>query len=495
MQLALAAANDAIKGAQSSINTLNSNISTYQAQISSIQTDIDNAPSYIQNYDNKVKDLTATIKALEAQLADLRNQREAANNKSTYYKTINVTGGAQIRQLQSLVSSLNLQITGTYQPIIDASNANIAKITTDLFSLQSQIADLKARSQQADISIATAKRNRDATASQYTSIIIYINKSTTTLNSLLAQVPSYNNALIQAYNDGNDANDRYVHLKAILDALNSKYIISLKELNDAKSALERARSEKEVSDIAVNEQIKKTGGATTLPYSIPGVTTGSKTTTVITAGGPSGGRWVVSGSGLVEGTVIGTTNSGVPIIAGSTQTGATGIVTGRTSRGGYIISGFGSNQGTVIGTTAGGNTIVAGQGTVITTKKTGTVSNVRPANPTGDLTHYISNSLTSGVSSTTLYPFLIKWTTGFANFDCSGDSQVEEIAVISGINQGSFVVTSNSGEQLQLNVGGCTKLQANKQGYEPSVGDRLRWSGWKNSSSKSVNAASIACYA
>ena len=494
LQNALVAANDAIKDAQSSISSLNINISTYQSQISSIQQDIDNAPSYIQNYDRQVKDISTTIAALEAQLAALRKQRDDISNKSNYYKTINVTGGAQIRQLQSLIKTLNIQITGTYQPIIDNANTNIAKITTDLNTIQTLIANLNARSQQIDIAIATSKRNRDGTSAQYTSIITSINKSTTILNSLLAQAPAYNNALTQAYNDGNDANDRYAQLKAVLDALNVKYHTSLKELNDAKSALEKARAEKEISDLAVNEQIRKQGGSTILPYSIPGTTTGTTSTTVITAGGPSGGRWIVSGSGLKEGTIIGKTSSGVPIIAGSTSTGATGIVTGRTTNGGFVISGFGSSQGTVIGTTAGGNTIVAGQGTIITTKKSH-VPNVRPTAPTGDLTHYISNSLTSGVSSENLYPFVLKWTTGFANFECSGSETVEETAVISGIYQGSLAVTSNAGEQLQLNVGGCTKLQANKQDYEPSVGDRVRWSGWKNSSSKKVNAAAIACYA
>lgn len=498
LQTALNAANDAIKGAQNNINALNQNISGYQSQIATIQQDIDNAPTYMASYDAKVKDLSNTIAALEAQLADLKNQRDAAQNKSNYYRTLNATAGAQIRQLQNLINGLTIQITGTYQPIITNANAQVAKITSDLNNLLPIISDLTARSQQVDIAIETAKRNRDGVSVQYTSIVTNINRSTTTLNNLLSQVPAYNNALVQAYNDGNDANDRYAQLKAVLDALNAKYLSSLNELNDAKAALEKARAEKEISDIAVNEQIRKQGGSSILPYSIPGTTTGSTSTTIISAGGPTGGRWIVSGSGLPEGTPIGTTSTGLPIIAGSTATGATGIVTGRTANGGYIISGLGSTQGTVIGTTAGGNTIIAGQGTVITTRKTsGSSSTVLPSAPSGDLTHYISSSLSRGVSSSVLYPFIMRWGLQgqLGSFSCSASGATEDSAIISSINPSSFTVTGSSGDQLQLNVGSCTTMQANRQDYQPSVGDRISWSGWKDSAAKSVNAASIACYA
>ena len=94
-----------------------------------------------------------------------------------------------------------------------------------------------------------------------------------------------------------------------------------------------------------------------------------------------------------------------------------------------------------------------------------------------------------------LYPFILTGSVALNNFSCSGKDLEEEGATISSVGSQGFGITNSRGEEYSLKIGGCTKLEANHEGYQPSVGDRVRWSGWKNSSNKSINAASVACYA
>lgn len=253
------------------------------------------------------------------------------------------------------------------------------------------IGDLNAKSGQIDVAISTANRNKDSLSSQYRSFIAEITRSTSVLNTLESQLPAFNNALVQAYNDGNDINDRVARHREVLDSLNLKYVNTLKELGDAQAALERARAEKEIADIAVNERIRAQGGRTILPYAIPGATF---TSTSVRAPAPLNGRFSVSGSGLDAGSIIGSTTEGVVLVADGA--GSQGAVTGNAPNGGLIINGLGGSAGTTIGSTASGASIISGGGgvTVTTTQKS-----AAPTALKGDLTHYISSSLSGGVTN------------------------------------------------------------------------------------------------
>lgn len=478
---ALAAAKQAQKDAQAALDALRSQINTLNGKISTIQVDIDNSATYSAAADADITSLDGQIAALLAQLDKLRQQRADAKNRSDYYKTINITGGAQIRQYKTQIDGINGQIPAA-QAALDAANANVDKINRDMGDASTTIANLKGKLAESDIAITNAQKNKDGLASQSATIVQSITSYSSTLNNLLSQVPAYNNALVQAYNDGNDANDRYAQLKGVLDALKAKYLESLTQLNDAKSALEKARSEKEIADIAVNEQIKRQGGSTVLPYSIPGTgdlgigrttTTTTTTTSSSTTGGSRGGN-IPNGNGP--------NGSGRPGAPGAPGSAGSGSV-------------FGPRPGSNIGAGGALGQFAAGAGT-------------RPGRLTGDLTHYISNSLTSGVNAATLYPFVVKWgglrrgVDGNAawpngNFGCGKSQSLASAGTITEINPGSVTITGNDGQTTTLYLGGCTSLQANKPDYEFTVGDRVQWSGYdaQRQDIRAYNAESVTCYA
>ena len=438
---AIDAAKQAVKDAQATLDGLRNKINELNGNVTSITIDIANSGPYAASADAAVADLDNQIAALQAQLDKLRAQRTETKNKSDYYKNLNATGGAQIRQLKSQIDSFNAQFPGA-QAALDAAVANLAKINNAYGDAGNSIADLKGKLAQIEVTINNAQKNKDALSAQSATIIQSITSSSSTLNNLLSQVPAYNNALVQAYNDGNDANDRYNQLKSVLDALRSKYLTSLQQLNDAKSALEKARSEKEVADVAVNEQIKRDGGATVLPYSIPG-----------------------TGDFNIGRTTI-TTTSGV--------TGAAA----------------GVRPGSYIGAGGANGNFAAGVG-------------VRPKAVEGDLTHYISNSLTYGVNAANLYPFAVRWNgrngLRWANgdFGCGvvADAREEE-GIITEVTEGVVRVTDRAGAPNTLYLGGCTKLQANKPDYDFTAGDRIRWRGHSAGRQGGFwNAEAVTCYA
>lgn len=443
---ALDAANQAKRDTQKSIDDLRDKVYALNLQINNIQTEISNAPSYITTADSDIANLDTQISALLAQLDKLRQQRADAKNRSDYYKNINVTGGAQIRLLKSQVDTFTSQIN-SLQSTLDTTNANIDKINRDSQETSTNIANLNAKIREADAALTNAQRNKDALAGQSASIVTSITATTTTLNNLLSQVPAYNNALVQAYNEGNDANDRLTHLRGVLDALRNKYTDSLAQLNDAKAALERARAEKEVADIAFNEQIKRKGGVTVLPFSIPG--TGD-------FGIGTGGKVTASTS-----TASGS-NAGAPLRPGA-LTGAGGQV-------GPNAQGAGAAPGALV----------------------------------GDLTNYVSNSLSSGVNAATLYPFIIRWGTGLrgavlGDFTC-GTSQSTGSGVITAVQDGTITIRNSNGEETVLYLGGCTKLSATRPNYQIAVGDRITYQEANSapvvqSSKRVVNVSAVTCQA
>jgi predicted nucleic acid-binding Zn-ribbon protein len=440
---ALDAAKQARRDALNNLDALRNKVNDLSGKIAAIQVDIDNSGPYVAAADADIANFDAQIAALLVQLDRLRQQRADAKNRSDYFKTINVTGGAQIRLLKGQIEGLNGQIAAG-QAALDAANANIDKISRDISDATNTIANLKAKLSEIEIAINNAQKNKDGLSAQSTTIVQSITYSSTTLNNLLSQVPAYNNALVQAYNDGNDANDRYNQLKGVLDALKSKYLDSLTQLNDAKSALEKARSEKEIADIAVNEQIKRQGGSTVLPYSIPGTGDfgiGKKTHTHHTQGAKAGSKGT---AGTRPGSYVG---SG----------GATGVY-------------------------------AAGAG-------------ARPRELEGDLTHYISNSLTAGVNAATLYPFTVRWGLKghgeHGDFGCGKSESREESGTITTVSGGKVVAAGRNGEQHTLYIGGCTKLQANKPDYDFTIGDRIQWAGHNagRQDKKAWNVERATCYA
>jgi hypothetical protein len=79
-----------------------------------------------------------------------------------------------------------------------------------------------------------------------------ITQATNELNRLTGLVPAYNNALVELYSEGNTANNRVQSAKDVYEALSNKFTLSIQHLNETKIALEKAREESMVADMAVN---------------------------------------------------------------------------------------------------------------------------------------------------------------------------------------------------------------------------------------------------
>lgn len=267
------------------------------------------------------------------------------------------------------------------------------------------------------------------------------------------------------------------------------------------------------------------------------------------------GQWTISGTKLPDGTLVGTTSSGVRIFAGSDNI-STGSVVGGFNTVGYItVSGSGAPQNTVIGQTQNGLKIIAGgesapmEGTIVGTTASGelivstgrtvsstltqngyatvfsvvfvsdttpTTSSIRNSNsnfnsnsyqfqqqqsqPTplaGNLNNYISSNLMNGVLPSNLYAFTLNWPTqnsAQSNFNCAGNSQLRDEATVVSINPsaGTITLEGSQGNQV-VRVGGCTQLRAASKNYKLAIGDRVQWTGYRDASAGIINASTIAC--
>lgn len=174
-----------------------------------------------------------------------------------------------IRQYQNLIDSQQSRISQILQPAIEKAESTVQSISESIVKYQTRLDQAKITLKTSSTSITTYTKSKSTLSEKYNSLVESIASSTNELNHLLRKVPAYGRTVADSYSAGNDANDKVQHLKDILNALKEKYMVSLRELNEAKAKLEQARSEKELADIVVNEQIKKQGGSTILPFSLP----------------------------------------------------------------------------------------------------------------------------------------------------------------------------------------------------------------------------------
>jgi predicted transcriptional regulator len=77
---------------------------------------------------------------------------------------------------------------------------------------------------------------------RYNQIITSLTESTNELNRLTAMSPSYNNALLVLYNEGNAMNLRVIRAREVYEAMSKKYEASIHRLKECKEQLERARN-------------------------------------------------------------------------------------------------------------------------------------------------------------------------------------------------------------------------------------------------------------
>jgi predicted nucleic acid-binding Zn-ribbon protein len=144
-----------------------------------------------------------------------------------------VSGPSQIRQWQNIINSnINPQLTNAQAHVLDAIN-NIKKIQDEIDGHNNNITSNNARIRELEALIGAAQRRRDTLTTESNSLASAINTANNNLNSLLALAPTYNQNLINSYTDGNDANDKVARTKALVEALNKKYLDSQTNLQAA----------------------------------------------------------------------------------------------------------------------------------------------------------------------------------------------------------------------------------------------------------------------
>jgi chromosome segregation ATPase len=230
---ALDAATRARKDAEGNLGLIQGNLTTIQNQIAALQSDIDNVGPLGNNADGNLANIDAQIADLTNKLNDLKKLRADAQNRSDYFRNLNVSGPSQIRQWQNIINSnINPQLTNAQAHVLDAIN-NIKKIQDEIDGHNNNITSNNARIRELEALIGAAQRRRDTLTTESNSLASAINTANNNLNSLLALAPTYNQNLINSYTDGNDANDKVARTKALVEALNKKYLDSQTNLQAA----------------------------------------------------------------------------------------------------------------------------------------------------------------------------------------------------------------------------------------------------------------------
>lgn len=115
-------------------------------QIATIQSDIEGAGVNQKAQDDNIKDLDTQIAALQAQLADLQARRNAAKNRSDYFKNLPVSGPSQIRQITIALNNRNNTLYSALQPDQNRAAAAIADLTERISQIQGTIQDFNTKS-------------------------------------------------------------------------------------------------------------------------------------------------------------------------------------------------------------------------------------------------------------------------------------------------------------------------------------------------------------
>lgn len=228
--------------------------------------------------------------------------------------------------------------------------------------------------------------------------------------------------------------------------MNNKYNTESQWLKDANNNLEKARAEKELADLGVQEIIASSTSA--LPFSI--VPNGNGNTPART---PAGNN--PSGSPLGAIPERNEVAPGSPVVVGDLNS--------------YLSQAYGAGvDPTKPSTVTSLYPLSALTVQALTGQSTSGVFN-----PDGSFTAGSQNGAISGpaVFPGTGVPVRttgtgVPSTTGLSNFSCNGQSGLTQgYGVVSTVQPGQIILTLQNGNKLALNIAGCSNLNAVKQNY------------------------------
>lgn len=256
----------------------------------------------------------------------------------------------------------------------------------------------------------------------------------------------------------NDAADAVRKAKQNLDAMNNKYNTESQWLADANNNLERARAEKELADLGVQEIIAASTNA--LPFAI--VPNGQGNTP---AGSPAGNN--PSGSPLGPVVERNEVAPGSPVVVGDLNT--------------YLSQAYGAGVDP-----SRASTLSALYPLGLTTIQALTgQSTTGVFNPDG--------SFTQGRVPVTAGSQGVPNTFGLANFSCNGVSGLTQgRGSVQSVQPGQIVVQLDNGNKVNLNVSGCSNLNAVKQNFSIVPQTIVYFKGVQNGSG-SINLQQLTC--
>jgi uncharacterized coiled-coil DUF342 family protein len=315
LQQALKNAQDAKALTEDNIKKIQQDIASLKTTSTDIQTQIDSAGSLQKKEDDNIKILDDQIADLRAQLERLVNQRNDAKNRSDYFRTLPVTGAQQIRLLNLNITNLQNSINNVHQPNLNNATNSISTLNNQIGQIQATLQDLTARTAEVNNFISVTQTQSTQLNSQIAEINNQLKAKIDDLNKLRAQVPEYSRALDQLYIKGNEINGVVQNQINIYKSFNDKYYQNERLRREQLAILQKARQNKEVASIAFDEIAKRVSPEID-KYAIPGAPIVVDNTYTISGPVLSNGVWVVSGSSVPDGTTIGSTVLGIPIIAG-----------------------------------------------------------------------------------------------------------------------------------------------------------------------------------
>lgn len=283
---AIANAQKAISDAQNALDNANSNIVRLRKIIADAQFALDNAPTNIRKAQDALNAALDAVTRARRALADA--ETAAADAQKAYDDAVAVKTTAprviaeatnELNKVAATVPGLEAALAnakanlddlnrrrGSAIEAINANNRNIDDLTKRLAQLNAQLA------------------NTNAAIDAYNSQLIQAKSQLTTLRSNQAvlddNVGTLTEQLGLAENNANNA-------RSVIEDINNQINSNNNLLTAAKVALEKARTEKALSDQEVNDSIQRSGGTFPYPYipgtgpwAMPGVTGNPQSNTV-----------------------------------------------------------------------------------------------------------------------------------------------------------------------------------------------------------------------
>jgi peptidoglycan hydrolase CwlO-like protein len=281
----ITALTNAINDAQNSIDGANSRITSLKKTVTETQAILDNWPAAFAKLKNDINKNQDRVERARRELADALAEQDDLNTKLTQFQATKTNApkiisdaNSQIDQITNTLPGLNNKLKNLNDQLNNLLNAkkaaadNIDNIKNSIGDLGKKLADLRKNLGDRQ----TALGRYQSQLNQATQTLLQLKNNQKVLddnvNTLLEQ-------LGLAENNVNNA-------RSVCDDLAVQIRNAENLINAAKVAIERARTEKALSDQEINESIQRQGGnfpypyiPGTGPYAIPGVTGNAATGT------------------------------------------------------------------------------------------------------------------------------------------------------------------------------------------------------------------------